>query len=176
MDSSDITSCARFAFRCAASAMLAYTLAVLFRLDHPVWAPVWALVVAKSNAVYMKESSVGRFIGTILGAVVAAMAYEIGSGFGWSPTLEIGVAVAIASIAAKLRPSIRVCMWTCVVVLLTTSSDTSVQTTAFNRSCEVMLGITISVALHALSEQVGVWLRQCQLNFRSRKNRLHSHL
>jgi uncharacterized membrane protein YgaE (UPF0421/DUF939 family) len=169
MNASDILSYARFALLCAASAMLAYILAQLCGLDHPVWAPVSA-VVAKPDGADLKESSSWRFIGTILGAAIAVMAYDIGHRLGWSLTLEIGVAVAIASVVAKFRPSIRVCLWTGVVVLLTTSPGLTVQMTAFNRSCEVMLGLATSLALHTLNEQLGILAHRWQLHFRSRKH------
>ena len=65
-----------------------------------------------------------------------------------------------AVLAAKARPSIRVCMWTCAVVLLTAAPGISVTMTAVFRSTEVIVGMAISFAIHMADDGFLGWLQK----------------
>ena len=150
----------RFAARCSVSAVLAYIVAADLGLDHPIWAPISALVVSRDKLAETHELAAGRFIGTVFGAIVAVVAYEVGRRLAWPPIAQLGAAVAVTALAAKARPSIRACMWTCAVVLLTGAPGIWIPMTAVYRSSEVMVGMAVSLAIHVIDERGIAWIRQ----------------
>jgi uncharacterized membrane protein YccC len=140
-----------FAVRCAASAAFAYLLATGIGLPYPVWASMSSLIVSQESFDETRHSVVGRVIGTITGAVVAILvstvAHHIGIGIG--SALQIAVAVGLCALIASGHPAIRVCLWTCPVVLLTAASG-SVEHAGLMRGSEVILGALSGGLIHWL--------------------------
>ena len=150
MTLAEISGFVRFSIRCAISAMLSFAIGDSFDPNHAVWAAISALVVAKENLPETQKSVAGRMTGTLFGALVAVLVYQLGHYLHWPATAILGVAIIITALVAKARPSIRVCMWTSAMVLLTASPNVSIPMTALYRSSEVLLGIFISMLLHML--------------------------
>ncbi|MDB5990813.1 MAG: Membrane protein [Herbaspirillum sp.] len=138
-----------FAVRCATSAAFAYLLATGIGLPYPVWASMSSLIVSQENFDETRHSVVGRVIGTITGAVVAILVSTAAHHLGVGTALQIAVAVGLCALIASGHPSIRVCLWTCPVVLLTAASG-SVEHAGLMRGSEVILGALAGGLIHWL--------------------------
>lgn len=137
-----------FVIRCAGSATLAYLLALVLQLPHPVWASMSALIVSQENIHATRDSMSGRIIGTLLGALIALIVHRSGLWLNVPLAWQLALAVGICAVIAKGRPTIRVCLWTAPLVLLTSSADVTPELTALFRTGEVLLGVLIGGGLH----------------------------
>lgn len=144
-----------FVIRCAAAASLAYELARLVGLQHPVWAPVSALIVSQESVAATLDSIQGRFAGTFIGLVIALLVNAVGRWLGIPLVLQIGAAVAICASATAGRPAIRVCLWTCPLILVTAVSGPAPALVAAFRATEVLLGAVVGGVTHVLEERIG---------------------
>jgi uncharacterized membrane protein YccC len=140
---------AGFVGRCAASAALACWASDAFGLSHTVWAAMSALIVSQERIEATRAQVSGRIAGTLIGALVA-LAVHVFLGR-WLPVVaQVALAVSACAVIASGRPTLRVCLWTCPLVLLTTTPTESPQLTALSRSVEVLLGAVIGGVLHQL--------------------------
>lgn len=153
-----------FATRCAASATLSYLLAAGIGLPHPVWASMSSLVVSQERLDATRDSITGRVIGTIFGAVVTILVSEVATQVGIGIAPQIAAAVGLCALFATGRPSIRVCLLTCPVVLLTVSPGSSVEHAGLMRGSEVILGALSGGLIH--------WLMQWMATSKRRSRRL----
>jgi hypothetical protein len=60
--------------------------------------------------------------------------------------------VAIAALVAREFPKLRVVMWTCPIILLTTPPSGSILVAAFRRGGEVILGALVGWVFHWAAE------------------------
>jgi uncharacterized membrane protein YccC len=141
-----------FAARCAAAAALTYLLAAGSGLPHPVWASMSSLIVSQESFDATRHSIAGRVIGTIVGAVVTILVSEVANQVGVGTALQIAAAVGLCALFATGRPSIRACLWTCPVVLLTASPGSSVEHAGLMRGSEVILGALSGGLIHWLMQ------------------------
>jgi uncharacterized membrane protein YccC len=139
-----------FAARCAGSGALTYLLATRVGLAHPVWASMSSLIVSQESLDATRHSIIGRVIGTIAGAVVAILVSEVANQVDAGTALQIAAAVGLCALFAGGHPSIRVCLWTCPVVLLTASPGSSVEHAGLIRGSEVILGALSGGLIHWL--------------------------
>jgi len=137
-----------FAGRCAASGTLAFLLATAAGLPHPVWASMSSLIVSQESFDATRRSIVGRIVGTIVGATIAVLVAEVALRVGIDPAAQIAMAVGLCALFVKGRPSLRVCLWTCPVVLLTIPPGSSVEHAGWMRGCEVILGALTGGLIH----------------------------
>jgi uncharacterized membrane protein YccC len=145
----------RFVIRCATAASLAYGLATLAGLQHPVWAPVSALIVSQESVTATIASIHGRFVGTFIGIAVALLVNSVGRMVGLPLALQIGLGVALCATTAMGRPTIRVCLWTCPLVLVTAASSPAPALVAVMRGSEVILGAVVGGVTHLIEEKIG---------------------
>ncbi|MGY4330770.1 putative membrane protein YccC [Bradyrhizobium sp. LB7.2] len=145
----------RFVIRCATSASLAYGLATLVGLQHPLWAPVSALIVSQEDVTATIASIRGRFVGTLIGVSVALLVNSIGRMIALPLVLQIAIGVAICAAAAMGRPLVRVCLWTCPLVLITAASGPAPAVVALTRGSEVVLGALVGGGAHVVDEKLG---------------------
>ena len=138
-----------FVARCTGSAILAAVVAGAVGLGHPVWAVVSALVVSQDRAADPRRSFLWRVAATAIGLVVAVGVGTLLPGDGTVPALQLALAIAICAGITRRWPTLRVCMWTAVIVLMTTMPGTTITQTAVERGSEVLLGAAIAVVLHA---------------------------
>jgi uncharacterized membrane protein YccC len=138
----------RFICRCAVAGSLAYIVADYIGLHHAVWAPISALAVSQENITATLSSAGGRFVGTLLGAVVALFVHWLGELVNAPLVLQIAAAVAICATYAVGRPALRVCLWTCPLVLVTAPSAGGPDIIAVLRSSEVILGAIVGGFVH----------------------------
>jgi len=137
-----------FVLRCAAAASMACWLSDALGLTHTVWASMSALIVSQEDVKATRAQVAGRVAGTIIGALVALAVHRLANLAGVSVVAQIAIAVSICALIAKGRSTLRVCLWTCPLVLLTTSADISPELTALSRTAEVLLGALVGGAFH----------------------------
>ena len=142
-----------YAVRCVASGLVAYVLADRLGLEHPVWATMSSLVVSQESFNATRGSIAGRLLGTAIGVLVSLTVYELLSRVNPAPELQLTLAVGVCALLAKGRPTIRCCMWTCPIVLLTATPQQSVEVVGLLRGSEVMLGALVGGVAHWLEYQ-----------------------
>jgi uncharacterized membrane protein YccC len=145
----------RFVIRCATAASLAYELARLVGLQHPVWAPISALIVSQESVTATLDSIHGRFVGTFIGLAIALLVNSVGRRIGIPLGLQIGTGVALCASAAMGRPLIRVCLWTCPLILVTAATGPAPALVAVMRASEVVLGAVVGGVTHIVEERIG---------------------
>ena len=141
-----------FVVRCSGAAALAYLVATLFSLPHPVWATMSALVVSQEKLHDTQGSLKGRTCGTFIGIGAGIAANALGSHLAFGLSGQIAVSVGLCAAIARQYPAVRVCMWTGPIVLLTTKPSTAIIMVAFFRGSEVMIGVLVGAALHWTAE------------------------
>lgn len=139
---------AGFVLRCALSAALACWASDALGLSHTVWASMSALIVSHEKISSTRAQVSGRIAGTVIGAFVALLVHRLGMGL--PVTSQLAIAVGICALIASGRPTLRVCLWTCPLVLLTASPAESPEIAALSRTAEVLLGAVIGGAMHYL--------------------------
>jgi uncharacterized membrane protein YccC len=145
----------RFVIRCATAASLAYGLATFVGLQHPVWAPISALIVSQESVTATIASVHGRFVGTLIGVAIALLVNSVGRMVELPLMLQIGIGVALCAIATNGRPAIRVCLWTCPLVLVTAASGPEPALVAVIRGSEVILGAVVGGVTHIVEGRIG---------------------
>ena len=93
----------------------------------------------------------GRILGTICGVVAAVVVQLAVTPITASPVPAIALAVAICAAIAFRFPSLRVCMWTSLIVLLTGTANETIYMVAFYRGSEVLLGCIVGAAFHFMT-------------------------
>jgi uncharacterized membrane protein YccC len=141
-----------YVLRCAAAAAIAYQLAVLVGLPHPVWAPMSALVVSQGTATATLQSIWHRCLGTLAGAAAALLISWLGGFVGMGVTLQVAMAVALCATIAIEEPQLRVCLWTCPLLLTSGVAGPAAALVATSRVVEVILGAAVGGLLAAVSE------------------------
>jgi uncharacterized membrane protein YccC len=140
-----------FVARCAGAATFAYLSAIWVGLPHSAWAAISALIVSQDQLSETRSSLAARILGTLIGIWVAVAVNAVASYFAEGMSMQIAIAVAICALVARERPALRVCMWTCPVVLLTEPSVPTVMV-ALHRGSEVILGALLGGAFHGAAE------------------------
>ena len=143
-----------FAVRCAFTAAAAPLLAQALGLPHPVWASMSGLIVSQESLEATRSSIAGRVAGTILGAAIAVLVGIAGRHQGLALEAQIASAVAICARLVKGRPTLRVCLWTCPVVLLTGAPEPSIAHVGVMRASEVILGALLGGIVHRVSYEL----------------------
>ena len=143
----------RFVLRCSAAAALAYGVATLVGFQHPVWAPIEALVVSQESIGDTLDSIYGRLIGTLIGVVVALLAGIFGRMGGLPLMLQIALSVTVCALATFGRPTIRVCLWTCPLILVTAPSLGTTELAGLIRVSQVLLGAMVGGIAHVLDQR-----------------------
>lgn len=140
-----------FICRCAASAILAYLAAGWVGLPHPVWATIASLVVSQETLNATRTSLQGVILGTLVGTGIGLAVNLTTSPVGLDLAGQIALSVAICAAVAWHHPSLRICMWTGPIVLLTGDPSEPIAMVALYRGSEVLMGVLIGGALHAAS-------------------------
>ncbi len=141
-----------FVTRCSGAATLSFILAQAVGLPHPVWAAMTGVIVGQEKLDETRQATLGRFFGTLLGVAIAVVVGSIAEWSGAGTASKIAISVALAAIAARRHPLIRVCMWTCPIVFLTATPDLPLWRVGLYRGTEVMLGGAVGALLHLIAE------------------------
>jgi uncharacterized membrane protein YccC len=143
-----------FVLRCSAAATCSYMLARAVGLPHPVWAAMSGIIVSQENLTQTHNATVGRLFGTVIGVVIAVTVGHLLAPLHANIAIQMAVAVALAAIVALRYPLVRVCMWTCPIVFLSTDQATPLWKVGLYRGTEVLVGGLIGAALHWISEKI----------------------
>ena len=143
-----------FVLRCSGAATLSFVLAGAVALPHPGWAAISGIIVGQEKLGDTRQATIGRFFGTLVGVGIAVAIGMMGEWLGTNIIVEMTIAVALAAVAARRFPSLRVCMWTCPLVFLTGTPGTPLWEAGLFRGTEVLLGGLVGAVLHLLAELV----------------------
>ena len=138
--------------RCSGSATAAYELALFLGLPEALWAAMSALIVSQERLHETRSSLTGRILGTLVGMAVTIAVSEVTTRVAAPTAVQMGLAVAIAALVAREFPKLRVVMWTCPIILLTTQPAGSILVAAFRRGSEVILGALVGWVFHWAAE------------------------
>jgi len=135
--------------RTAFAAVASLLVARLLRLPEAYWAPITTLIVMQSSLGAALPVSAQRFVGTLLGAAVGALAVTYFSG----NVLVFGIAVFVIGILCTMlrleRNAYRFASITLSIVMLVPRAN-SVWVIAVHRFVEVSVGISVGLVLTAL--------------------------
>jgi uncharacterized membrane protein YgaE (UPF0421/DUF939 family) len=144
---------------CTAAAAIAYGLASVVGLPHPLWACIFALIASQGSLANPLSAMGGRVVGTILGvAVTIAVNAAISRwaiDFAWQMLVDVAICAAII----WRRPAIQACLWTPPIVLMTAAPGESIVVVGVSRGCEVILGVVIGGLLHMAAQKASGWAR-----------------
>jgi uncharacterized membrane protein YccC len=143
-----------FVLRCSAAATCSYLLARAVGLPHPVWAAMSGIIVSQENLTQTHSATVGRLFGTVIGVVIAVTVGHLLTPLHAGVAVQMAVAVALAAVVARRYPIVRVCMWTCPIVFLSTDQSTPLLGVGLYRGAEVLLGGLTGAVLHWVSERI----------------------
>jgi uncharacterized membrane protein YgaE (UPF0421/DUF939 family) len=146
-----------FVLRCTAAATIAYLLASVVGLLHPLWTCIFALVGSQDSESEIITKTGGRVAGTIIGVIVAVAVGTAMHRLGLDLVWQIAVAVAICAMFAWGRPAIQLCMWTPPIIFLTASPTEPIIIAAFYRGCEVILGVLIGGLFLTVVDKGSAW-------------------
>lgn len=141
-----------FVARCSAAATGALLLARAVGLPHPVWAAMSGIIVSQENLTQTHNATVGRLFGTVVGVAIAVTVGKLLVPLHAAVAVQMAVAVALAAVVARKYPLLRVCMWTCPIVFLSSDKETPLLMVGVYRGAEVLLGGVLGAALHWISE------------------------
>lgn len=165
---------ALFVGRCAGAAACAFLAADWLGLHHPVWATISSIVVSQERLSETRAMAASRLLGSCLGVAIAVAVGTLAVPLGAGPAVQIAVAVALAAVVTRHYPSLRVCMWTCPIVILTATAQVPLPWAGLLRGAETLLGCGIGSALHLLFAAVQSRPRARQATaFREERARVH---
>ena len=141
-----------FAVRCSGAATISYLAAAWMGLSHPIWAPITALIISQERLQDTESSLLPFIVGTFIGSFSAVITSALGSWFAANVGTQIAAGVTFCALVAHAKPSLRVCMWTCPMVLLTSDASDSAAVVALDRGGEVVVGALIGAGLHWMAE------------------------
>jgi uncharacterized membrane protein YgaE (UPF0421/DUF939 family) len=151
----DLVRSAAFVARCALAAAMAYQLAALLHLSMPVWASISALVIAQEKWRETQTSLYERIHGTSFGVAISLSVYLVATPFHVSAIIQLMIAVAICAAIARVDRGLRVCMWTCPIVLMSGHmGGEPVLARGLYRALEIVIGGIVGTALHFLAERL----------------------
>lgn len=156
MKASNVGRFGLFVAHCSGAATVSYLLAHAIGLPYPVWAAISAVIVAQARLNETVASVIGRISGTLVGVVIAVAVQVAAKNLAVGMPVQIAVAVAISAVIARIQPTLRVCMWTTVIVLLTASPSVPVGMAGVYRGAEVILGGLVSGLFHLVAERIAV--------------------
>ena len=150
-----------YVVRCSGAATLANLVGTWVGLPHPLWAGISALIVSQERLDDTRSSLMGRIFGTVIGVCVAVAINVVASSFAAGMSVRIAIAVAICATVARERPTLRVCMWTCPIVLLTAQPHVPIHMVGLYRGSEVILGAIVGGAFHWAAEVLVTVMTRC---------------
>jgi uncharacterized membrane protein YccC len=144
-----------FVARCSLAAAVSYRLAWWLGLPMPVWAAMSALIVSQDRWQDTELSLRQRIRGTLLGVSISLAVNLIAMSLGISTTIQLIVAVSICASIARVDPGLRVCMWTCPLVLIPgVGAAVPAILTGLYRALEIVVGCLVAAVFHLLTERL----------------------
>lgn len=108
----------RHALRVGTAAAVSFFLATALHLPQGYWAVITAIVVVQTSIGGTLAASRDRLIGTGVGALVGGIAAIARPQTAWGEGLALTLSVGLLSVAASLRPSLKIAPVTAVIMLV----------------------------------------------------------
>jgi uncharacterized membrane protein YccC len=108
----------RHALRVAIAAAASFGLAMLLHLPQGYWAVITAIVVVQTSLGGTLVASRERLIGTGVGALVGSFAAWVRPHEAWGELIAIALSVGVLSLAAAIRPSLKIAPVTAVIMIV----------------------------------------------------------
>jgi uncharacterized membrane protein YccC len=143
-----------FVLRCSGAGTLAYALASILGLEHPVWASISGVIVSQEELNQTKNATFWRLAGTIVGILVSVTAGSLTASTGLSVAMQMGLSIALCAAIVRRWPDLKVAMWTAPVLFFARDPSVSLLTIGYWRGSEVVLGGLTGAALHFVSERL----------------------
>lgn len=139
--------------RVAVSAVLAYALADLLRLTHPLYAFIAAVIVTDMSPLLSRRLGLTRLGATFAGAFTgAALSQTLGPGLA---SLGIGVLAAmLACQLLRLSEGAKVAGYICGLILIDHRGEPWAY--AFDRLLETALGVTVAWCISAIPHLISL--------------------
>lgn len=158
-----------FVARQAAVAASAYVLARWLGMQHPEWAVITGVIVSQDQLAQTRTVTVDRMLGSFLGVAIAIAVSTVIALLGGDSAVQVACAVAIAASVARRHPSLRICMWTCPIVILTSRPNIPVYWAGLWRGSEIAVGGAVGIAIHvAYDLAMLAWTRSPRLRIHRR--------
>jgi uncharacterized membrane protein YccC len=137
----------RQAARMFAACALSYVIAELIGFDEGYWAPMSAAYVAQPALEATFAAARDRVTATLIGAAAGLGVLLAAQGGVHSALLFWGAMIPL-SILTALRPNLRLCVTTLIILALVPSSG-PVLARPLDRICEILLGTLVAIAVTA---------------------------
>jgi uncharacterized membrane protein YccC len=135
------------------------------------------LIVSQESIGDTFDSIHGRMIGTLIGVVVALVVGIFGRTVGLPLLLQIAISVTACAAATFRRPTIRVCLSTCPLVLITAPALGTPELVGIVRVSQVLLGAIVGGMMQFSIKRFGpnrtvflLWKARIQASRSSRIN------
>jgi len=135
--------------RILSACAIAYGAARLIGLREDYWALVTAVVVTQPGLQETLSASRDRVLGTLIGAL-AGLAVIAAGQWGASTFALFWVAMVPLSILTALKPTLRLCCVTLIVVVLVPAAGNPFDR-PFERIVEILAGVLASIAVSAVT-------------------------
>ncbi len=136
---------AKLALRVMAGAGAAFVLYTAFNLPQGFWAVFTVIIVIQGSIGGTVSVAVDRMIGTLLGAVVGGAAAALRPQTPEALGAALVIGVGVTSLAAAIRPNLKVAPVTTAIMLLSTSGGLPPIEAAAFRVLEIAVGSVIGV-------------------------------
>ena len=141
----------RQAVRVTVGCSLAFALYHLLNLPQGYWAVFTVVIVMQGSIGGTLSAAVDRMKGTLLGALVGAVAASLRPQTPLGLGIAMALSVAITALAAALRPTLKVAPVTAVIMLISPSgASMGPLVSALYRVVEIFIGSVIGVATSVL--------------------------
>ena len=141
----------RQAVRVTVGCLIAFAIYHLFNLPQGYWAVFTVVIVMQGSIGGTLSASIDRMKGTLLGAAIGGVLAWLRPQTPLGLGAAMGIAVAVTSVAATLRPTLKVAPVTAVIMLISPTGGTmGPLEAAALRVLEILLGSVIGVVTSVL--------------------------
>jgi uncharacterized membrane protein YccC len=140
----------RHAARTAVAAVATLLIVNALNLPQGYWAVVTAVIVMQANLGGSIRAAWTRMAGTAIGAILGAVAAQLGGHTWWAMGLAVFATLALCTGIPRLRDSSRVAGITAVIVILAGHPGEPAFILGFDRFLEISVGIVTALAVSAL--------------------------
>ena len=138
-------SAGQMAVRVMVGTAVAYTLYALLQLPQGYWAVFTVIIVMQGSIGGTVSVAVDRMVGTLAGAVVGGLAAALRPQTPEGLGVALVLAVGLTSLAAAVRPNLKVAPITSAIMLLSQTGGLPPLTAAALRVAEIAFGSVIGV-------------------------------
>ncbi len=136
------------ALRLFGACVLSYVAAIAIGLPEGFWAVITAVVVTQPMLSDTLSAGRDRIFGTLIGAAAGFLVLEAAD-HGWPVMPLFWLTLAVLTVLIAMRPYLRLCAVTLVVVVLVPGTGTPFER-PFDRVLEILLGTVAAIVVAAI--------------------------